>query len=95
MIFVLYLSKIISNSVNISAQILYNFNRHISYSNEVPTAGVTGDSKPLLCIQYAIKYRWRDSNPQNPDSKSGTYANSVTPAYQGAAVQKTGIEPVT
>lgn len=27
-------------------------------------------------------YGWRDSNPQNPDFKSGTYTNSITPTLE-------------
>ena len=51
-------------------------------------AGVTGDSKPLLRIQYAIKYGRRDLNPYScePEPKSGVFANFTTPAYQGASL---------
>ena len=46
--------------------------------------GVTGDSKPLLCIKYAIKYGQWDSNPQGSkpgDFKSPMFTDFITPAY--------------
>ena len=57
--------------------------------------GVAGDSKPLLCIKYAIKYGTWDSNPEKLVPKTSAYAIRLVPHIKALLCKKTGIEPVT
>ena len=42
---------------------------------------------------HSVKYPGRDSNPQNPASKAGTYSSSVTPAKNTSGGDRTRKRP--